>query len=71
MKYGINTLAWTIRLDTSFEPTFIRIREWGFDGVELFVSPESLPAFSPSSRSSTGPISSAQPAACCPVRQIW
>ncbi len=40
MKYGINMLAWTMRVGKELEPLFFRIREWGFDGAELFVSPE-------------------------------
>jgi D-psicose/D-tagatose/L-ribulose 3-epimerase len=47
MKYGINTLAWTMRLDPSYEPTLFRIREWGFDGVELFLSPEEPASLQP------------------------
>ncbi len=40
MKYGVNMLAWTMRVGPELEPLFFRIREWGFDGVEIFVSPD-------------------------------
>jgi D-psicose/D-tagatose/L-ribulose 3-epimerase len=40
MKYGVNTMVWTTRVGPAQEPLFGRIREWGFDGVELFLSPE-------------------------------
>ncbi len=40
MKYGINTLVWTTRVGPELEPLFLRIKEWGFDGVEIFLSPE-------------------------------
>jgi D-psicose/D-tagatose/L-ribulose 3-epimerase len=40
MKYGVNTMVWTTRVGEREEALFARIREWGFDGVELFLSPE-------------------------------
>src|SRR6266567_4372072 len=40
MKYGVNTMVWTTRVGQKQEALFSRIREWGFDGVELFLSPE-------------------------------
>jgi D-psicose/D-tagatose/L-ribulose 3-epimerase len=40
MKYGVNTMVWTTRVDKSHAALFSRIREWGFDGVELFLSPQ-------------------------------
>ena len=39
MKYGVNTMVWTTRVGPSEQPLLARIREWGFDGVELFLSP--------------------------------
>jgi D-psicose/D-tagatose/L-ribulose 3-epimerase len=39
MKFGVNTMVWTTRVGTAQEPLFSRIREWGFDGAELFLSP--------------------------------
>src|SRR5713226_1955126 len=39
MKYGVNTLAWTTRVDERLAPLFDKIKRWGFDGVELFLSP--------------------------------
>lgn len=40
MKYGVNTMVWTTRVGEHEEPLLARIREWDFDGVELFLSPE-------------------------------
>jgi len=40
MKYGVNTMVWTTRVDPSRAALFSRIRGWGFDGVELFLSPQ-------------------------------
>src|SRR5438874_11697640 len=47
MKYGVNTMVWTTRITEQHSALFSRIREWGFDGVELFLSPSepaSIPA---------------------------
>jgi D-psicose/D-tagatose/L-ribulose 3-epimerase len=38
MKYGVNTLVWTTKINSQREPLLARIKEWGFDGVELFLS---------------------------------
>ena len=40
MKYGVNTMVWTTRVGKEQRPLFSRIRDWGFDGVELFLSPQ-------------------------------
>ncbi len=40
MRYGVNMMVWTTRVGEHLAPLFSRIREWGFDGVELFLSPE-------------------------------
>jgi len=40
MKYGVNTMIWTTRVDERRAALFSRIREWGFDGAELFLSPQ-------------------------------
>lgn len=40
MKYGINMMVWTTRVSRNQSALLSRIREWGFDGVELFLSPE-------------------------------
>jgi D-psicose/D-tagatose/L-ribulose 3-epimerase len=40
MKYGVNTMVWTTRVGKDQQPLLSRIRDWGFDGVELFLSPE-------------------------------
>ncbi len=39
MKYGVNTMVWTTRITEQHQPLFSHIREWGFNGVELFLSP--------------------------------
>ena len=39
MKYGINTMVWTTCVNESHRELFSRIRAWGFDGLELFLSP--------------------------------
>jgi hypothetical protein len=39
MKYGVNTMVSTTQVNDRHYPLFLRIREWGFDGVELFLSP--------------------------------
>ncbi|MGH9378419.1 MAG: sugar phosphate isomerase/epimerase family protein [Terriglobia bacterium] len=39
MKYGVNTMVWTTHVSEQHRLLFSRIREWGFDGVELFLSP--------------------------------
>lgn len=39
MRFGVNTLVWTMQLGAAHEPLFARIREWGFDGAEIFLSP--------------------------------
>jgi len=47
MKYGVNTMVWTTRITEQHSALFSGIREWGFDGVELFLSPTepaSIPA---------------------------
>jgi D-psicose/D-tagatose/L-ribulose 3-epimerase len=40
MKYGVNTMVWTTRIDERVAPLFVKIKQWGFDGVELFLSPD-------------------------------
>jgi D-psicose/D-tagatose/L-ribulose 3-epimerase len=45
VKYGVNTLIWTGAFDRSHLEVLPRIREWGFDGVEVAVfSFEGFPA---------------------------
>jgi D-psicose/D-tagatose/L-ribulose 3-epimerase len=46
MKFGVNTMVWTTQIGEKQEPLLARIKEWGFDGVELFLStdePANLP----------------------------
>lgn len=40
MKYGVNLMVWTTRVHHEQRNLLASIREWGFDGVELFLSPE-------------------------------
>jgi D-psicose/D-tagatose/L-ribulose 3-epimerase len=40
MKYGINLMVWTTRVRQEHRPLIASVREWGFEGVELFLSPE-------------------------------
>jgi hypothetical protein len=40
MKYGVNLMVWTIRVGKEHEALLARIREWGFDGGELLLSPQ-------------------------------
>jgi D-psicose/D-tagatose/L-ribulose 3-epimerase len=40
MKYGVNTMVWTTRIAEQHRPLLSRVKEWGFDGVELFLSPD-------------------------------
>jgi len=40
MKYGVNTMVWTTRINETHEALFSCIKAWGFDGVELFLSPQ-------------------------------
>src|SRR5947208_16241240 len=51
MKYGVNTMVWTTRITEQHSALFSRIRAWGVDGVELFLSP-SEPASIPAVRRS-------------------
>lgn len=38
MKFGVNIMVWTTHVGKELEPLFGRIKEWGFDGVEPFLS---------------------------------
>jgi D-psicose/D-tagatose/L-ribulose 3-epimerase len=40
MKFGVNTMVWTTRVNETHEALFSRIKAWGFDGAELFLSPQ-------------------------------
>jgi len=45
VKYGIHTLLWTERFDTEPEPIVKKAKELGFDGIEIYVSPQQLQSF--------------------------
>lgn len=40
MKYGVNLMVWTTRVHHEHRPLLASVAEWGFEGVELFLSPE-------------------------------
>jgi D-psicose/D-tagatose/L-ribulose 3-epimerase len=40
MKYGVNLMVWTTRVHRQNQSLLASVREWGFEGVELFLSPE-------------------------------
>jgi D-psicose/D-tagatose/L-ribulose 3-epimerase len=40
MKLGVNLMVWTTRVDRQHRSLLASIREWGFQGVEFFLSPE-------------------------------
>lgn len=40
MKYGVNLMVWTTRVGRQHRSLLTCVREWGFEGVELFLSPE-------------------------------
>ena len=47
MKFGVNTMVWTTQVGEKQDPLFARIKQWGFDGAELFLSedePTNIPA---------------------------
>src|SRR5438128_1472622 len=35
MKYGMNMLLWTTEVEPSHDPLLARLKEWGYDGVEI------------------------------------
>jgi len=45
VKYGIHSLLWTERFDTGPEPLIKKAKEIGFDGIEIYVSPQQLQSF--------------------------
>ena len=40
VKYGVNSMVWTTRVGHAEQSLFSRIKQWGYDGVELFLSPQ-------------------------------
>lgn len=45
MKYGLNLLLWTSTVNEAIYPTVEKIKEWGYDGVELPVFDMNLPEY--------------------------
>ncbi len=52
MKFGVNTMVWTTQVNEKQNPLFARIKKWGFDGVEPFITP-SEPANIPALRATS------------------
>jgi D-psicose/D-tagatose/L-ribulose 3-epimerase len=40
VKYGVNLMVWTTRVGPQHDALLARVKKWGFDGVELFLSTE-------------------------------
>ncbi len=40
MKFGVSTMVWTTQVGEKQNPLFARIKKWGFDGVEPFITPD-------------------------------
>jgi len=45
VKYGIHSLLWTERFDTEPEPFVKKAKQLGFDGIEIYVSPQQVEIF--------------------------
>jgi len=45
VKYGVHSLLWAERFDTRPEPVIKKVRELGFDGIEIYVSPQQIETF--------------------------
>jgi len=45
VKYGIHSLLWTERFDTEPEPLVKKAKALGFDGIEIYVSPQQIESF--------------------------
>lgn len=45
MKYGMNMLLWTSDVNESHYPLLAKIKQWGYDGVELPIFEFDLPKF--------------------------
>jgi len=45
VKFGVNVFIWSASFDASFLPLLPRIKEWGFDGIEVpLLNPEAFAA---------------------------
>ncbi len=45
VKWGVHSLLWTERFDTDPEPVAKKARAFGFDGIEIYVSPAQIDTF--------------------------
>jgi D-psicose/D-tagatose/L-ribulose 3-epimerase len=45
VKWGVHSLLWTERIDVNPEPVARKAREFGFDGIEIYVSPSQIDTF--------------------------
>jgi sugar phosphate isomerase/epimerase len=42
VKWGIHSLLWAERFDTNPEPVTKKAKEFGFDGIEIYVAPSQI-----------------------------
>jgi D-psicose/D-tagatose/L-ribulose 3-epimerase len=45
LKWGVHSLLWTERFDVEPEPVAKKARDFGFDGIEIYVSPTQIETF--------------------------
>jgi len=45
VKWGVHSLLWTERFDADPEPVSKKARDFGFDGIEIYVSPTQIDTF--------------------------
>jgi D-psicose/D-tagatose/L-ribulose 3-epimerase len=45
VKWGIHSLLWTERFDTNPEPVTKKAKDFGFDGIEIYVAPSQIDTF--------------------------
>ena len=45
VKWGIHSLLWTERFDVNPEPVANKAKAFGFDGIEIYVSPSQIDTF--------------------------
>lgn len=71
MKYGVNTMVWTTCIDQSRAELFSRIKAWGFDGVEMLLSPRNPLTFPRFGNGSKRTSLNARRAASYRASAIW
>jgi D-psicose/D-tagatose/L-ribulose 3-epimerase len=45
VEYAVHTLLWAERFDIDPEPVVKKVKKFGFDGIEVYVSPEQIETF--------------------------